>query len=208
MKKLSILFSIILLFLSSISNSTTWIVNVSNFAFSPSNLPGVIVGDTIKWQWVSGDHTTTSLTIPAGAPDWDSPISSGTQTFSYIIAVPGNYSYKCTPHFPGMEGSFTANIIGITPISGEVPERFNLSQNYPNPFNPLTNIIFDIPKSSFVKLSVFSILGKQVHILVNQQLNPGIYNADWNASDYPSGVYFYKLETESFTNTKRMILLK
>ncbi len=203
--------TIILFFLLAItlnSYSTTWIVNVSNFTFSPSNLPGVIVGDTIKWQWINGEHTTTSLTIPAGAQVWDSPLSTGTQTFSYIVTVPGNYHYKCTPHFPGMEGFFTANIIGITPISGEVPERFNLSQNYPNPFNPVTDIYFDIPKSAYVKLTVMDLTGQEIEVLVNQQLSAGSYKADWNAAAFSSGIYFYRLETNDFSETKKMILVK
>lgn len=208
MKKYTFLIVILVLTISFKNYSTTWNVSVQNFFFSPANLPNVIVGDTIKWQWVNGDHTTTSAAIPNGAAPWDVSLHVSNQTFSYIVTTAGSYHYVCTPHAPGMEGDFTANVIGITQTSSEVPDKFNLEQNYPNPFNPVTNIEFDIPKSSYVKLSVISILGKEVQTLVNQHLNPGIYRADWNASDFPSGIYFYKLETESFVNTKRMILLK
>jgi photosystem II stability/assembly factor-like uncharacterized protein len=83
-----------------------------------------------------------------------------------------------------------------------------LSQNYPNPFNPSTNIKFDIPKSSNVKINIYNALGKEVTTLVNEKLSTGSYEVNWNASNYPSGVYFYKLITDEFSNTKKMVLLK
>jgi len=98
--------------------------------------------------------------------------------------------------------------VGIKNISSEVPKDFSLSQNFPNPFNPTTNIRFALPKAGFVKLAVFDILGREVETLVNEDLIAGSYNADWNASKYSSGVYFYKLETEGFAETKKMVLTK
>lgn len=98
--------------------------------------------------------------------------------------------------------------IGIHNISGEVPRKYKISQNYPNPFNPVTNIEFSLPNAGFVKLIVFDILGKEIETIVNQNLSPGSYRADWNAANFPGGVYFYRLETESFTETKKMILIK
>ncbi len=92
--------------------------------------------------------------------------------------------------------------------------QFLLLQNYPNPFNPETNIKFDLPENSFVKIKVFDILGKLVTTLLDQRLNAGSYSVNWDASQYSSGVYFYSLETVSpgevgkFIQTKRMILLK
>ncbi|RPI13887.1 MAG: T9SS C-terminal target domain-containing protein [Ignavibacteriae bacterium] len=102
----------------------------------------------------------------------------------------------------------TGTPIGIQNISANIPGKFTIYQNYPNPFNPNTNIKFDIPEKSFVKLAIFNSLGQEIASLVNEELNAGTYNADWNASNYPSGVYFYKLTTGSFTETKKMILLK
>ncbi len=98
--------------------------------------------------------------------------------------------------------------IGIQQISSEVPNAFSLSQNYPNPFNPTTNIEFALLKASFVKLAVYDMLGREVETLVNKELKSGTYKADWNASSYPSGVYFYKLVTDNFIETKKMILVK
>ncbi|MCX6166267.1 MAG: T9SS type A sorting domain-containing protein, partial [Ignavibacteriae bacterium] len=81
-------------------------------------------------------------------------------------------------------------------------------QNYPNPFNPNTIIRFQIKDSRFVTLKVYDMLGKEVATLVNEKLAAGTYEATFDASQYTSGVYFYRLQTENFTDTKRMILIK
>jgi len=98
--------------------------------------------------------------------------------------------------------------IGIQPISNKIPESFSLSQNYPNPFNPSTKIRFSITASSFVNLKVFDLLGRDVSVLVNEKLNAGTYETDWNANNISSGVYFYKLQTGDYIETKKMILVK
>jgi hypothetical protein len=107
--------------------------------------------------------------------------------------------------------------IGIIPISNEIPEAFRLEQNYPNPFNPVTRIRFDNPPSplsergdrgGFVRLIVFDILGREVAVLVNEQLNPGTYEVEWHAGNFPSGVYYYELAAGEFRQTNKMILVK
>lgn len=98
--------------------------------------------------------------------------------------------------------------IGIKQISEVVPSKYSLTQNYPNPFNPTTNIRFAIPKSSEVKITVYDISGKEAAVLVNEQLQAGTYQTDWDASKYASGVYFYRITAGDFTETKRMTLIK
>ncbi len=98
--------------------------------------------------------------------------------------------------------------IGIEPVSGTLPEKFELSQNYPNPFNPSTNINFSIPVSGKVKLSVFDVSGREVAVLVNKDLAAGTYKADFNASMLSSGVYFYRINAGDFTDVKKMMLVK
>ena len=100
------------------------------------------------------------------------------------------------------------SLTGITQISRNIPESFSLSQNYPNPFNPSTNIGFRIPKSEFVNLKVHDLIGREVAQLVNEELKPGIYSIDWNAENYPSGIYLYTINAGSFTDTKKMVLIK
>jgi len=98
--------------------------------------------------------------------------------------------------------------IGIKPISENIPTEFKLNQNYPNPFNPATNIEFDIPKSSYVKLNVYDILGKEITVLVDEFVRAGRYKVTLNAEKFTTGIYIYKLATENFIQTKKMILLK
>ena len=101
-------------------------------------------------------------------------------------------------------------LVGI--VSNKIVSEFSLSQNYPNPFNPVTRIKFQIEKPGFVKFVVFDVLGQKVAELVNKQLQPGTYETEWSATgggtNYPSGVYFYKLTTPDFTQTKKMVLIK
>jgi hypothetical protein len=89
-----------------------------------------------------------------------------------------------------------------------IPTAFSLSQNYPNPFNPSTSISFDIPDQSYVTLKIYDLLGREVDNLVNEELNSGSYNIVWNAENLSSGVYFYNLVSGSFSETKKMVLLK
>ncbi|MBX7047123.1 MAG: T9SS type A sorting domain-containing protein [Ignavibacteria bacterium] len=93
-------------------------------------------------------------------------------------------------------------------ISSELPKEFELKQNYPNPFNPITKILFSLPKSGNALLKVYDINGKEVETLVDDQLSAGIYETSFNASSYPSGVYFYKLISNDFVQTRKMIVTK
>ncbi|HJY64102.1 MAG TPA: FG-GAP-like repeat-containing protein, partial [Ignavibacteria bacterium] len=100
------------------------------------------------------------------------------------------------------------DVFGIKTISGEIPSQFELFQNYPNPFNPLTHIGFRIPDFGFVKISVFDILGKEIDVIANNNIQPGTYEATWDASNFSSGVYFYRLVVGDYNETKKMILIK
>ncbi len=98
--------------------------------------------------------------------------------------------------------------VGINQISSIVPDKFNLYNNYPNPFNPKTIIKFDIAKSQAVKLKIYNMLGEEVATLVNQNLTPGSYSVDFDGSSVSSGMYFYRIEVQDFSQTKRMVLIK
>lgn len=102
----------------------------------------------------------------------------------------------------------TGNAIGIQNINSEIPADYLLSQNYPNPFNPVTNIKFAVAKTGMVTLKVYDISGREVARLVNEELNAGTYNVDFNASHLSSGIYFYELTSGNFTGTKKMVLIK
>ncbi len=117
---------------------------------------------------------------------------------------------------------FNKNLIGLINQRKKVPVSFELYQNYPNPFNPTTKIKFSIinpaqtdinfPPSaesvSEVKLIIYDILGREIAVLVNEQLKPGTYEALWNGENYPSGIYFYSLISNGYSEAKKMILIK
>jgi hypothetical protein len=111
---------------------------------------------------------------------------------------------------------YNFGVIGIKNSGTEIPKEFSLSQNYPNPFNPSTKIKFEIPLSplsergvgGFVTLKIYDLLGREVATLVNEQLQPGKYEVDFDGTNYPSGVYIYRLQSDTFTDSRKMILLK
>ncbi len=98
--------------------------------------------------------------------------------------------------------------IGIQNLHTGVPQVYELHQNFPNPFNPVTKIKFDIPQFSNVKIRVYDIIGNEVASLYNGELEAGYYIAEWNAADYSSGVYFYRIDAGNYSSVKRMVLIK
>jgi hypothetical protein len=102
----------------------------------------------------------------------------------------------------------TGNPIGIVKINSEVPSTYSISQNYPNPFNPTTNIKFNVAKLGDVKIVVYDLMGREVQTLLNESLKPGTYETSFDGSELNSGVYFYKMVTAGFTETKKMFLIK
>ena len=104
--------------------------------------------------------------------------------------------------------NYIDTITSVNSVSSSVPDQFRLDQNYPNPFNPSTNLEFGISDLGFVSLRVYDALGKEVAVLVNEKLSPGIYETVFDGINYPSGIYYYKLEAGSFSEVRKMILLK
>jgi hypothetical protein len=115
----------------------------------------------------------------------------------------------------------TSFIVGVNQLGVELPKSYSLYQNYPNPFNPSTKIKFDIRSNvksekslqknggqANVKLIIYDALGREITTLINEQLNPGTYEVEWDASSFPSGVYFYKLVAGNYSLTMKMILIR
>lgn len=133
--------------------------------------------------------------------------------------IPGQYIDNLTilgvPPFtiPGLETKLTDEIVVSIANEETIPSAFSLEQNYPNPFNPTTNIGFRIADRGFVSLKVYDALGNEVTTLVNEELQAGKYEVEFNVAqvsrpEITSGVYFYKLSAGSFSETKKMVLLK
>ena len=160
----------------------------------------------ISWKVSSnilGDLITTKDTI------WIAPDNWIVQDI-----IPGQYLQINIPPFlqieqaiPGLETKLTDEIVSVE-NEELAPNVFVLEQNYANPFNPSTTIQYAVSNRQFVSLKVYDILGNEVATLVNSEMPSGVYKVEWNASNVPSGVYFYQLKTGSFVQTKKMLLLK
>jgi photosystem II stability/assembly factor-like uncharacterized protein len=188
-------------------NGFSYILKTTNGGFNWTEIPFMIYDQegigfiNENTGWVGGFTNPTYKTTNGGAtwqPDnWGLTINRFrflSDTLGYAVGQ-GVYKYTREP-------------IGIQQISSELPWQFVLHQNYPNPFNPETNIKFEVPKSSFVTIKVYDILGKEVAQLVNEDLNAGIYSLSWDASSNPSGVYFYTIISGGFSQSKKMLVIK
>ena len=89
-----------------------------------------------------------------------------------------------------------------------MPGEYSLYQNYPNPFNPVTHFEFWIANFGFASIKIYDVLGNEVKTLVKHDLHPGIYEIEWDASNYPSGIYFYTLSAGEFSETRKAVLIK
>lgn len=126
---------------------------------------------------------------------YGSPLLGGSYSKSMVGAIIDGVTY----------GSI---LLDVTKISNEIPSGYILEQNYPNPFNPSTIIKFSLPKTSFVTLKIYNQLGKEVSTLVNEKKSTGTYQHLFNATNIPSGIYFYTLQSDDYIETKKMILMK
>lgn len=102
----------------------------------------------------------------------------------------------------------SGNPVGLSNINTGIPNQYSLSQNYPNPFNPMTKLRFQIPKNLLVSLKIYDAIGREIIVLVNEELAAGVYETDWDAAKFPSGVYYYRISAGDFSETKKMVLVK
>jgi hypothetical protein len=156
--------------------------------------PGTQRLATIRWNRV--DTTClASMTFRVTPAQFPTTILDSLVAISY----PASYTITNPP------GNIPVSVMNIV---GEVPRVFKLYQNYPNPFNPVTAIKFDIPKQTYMKLVIYDILGREVITLVDEKVNAGSYEMLWDAANFASGTYIYKITTDDFTDIKKMILVK
>jgi hypothetical protein len=155
--------------------------------------------------------------------------ATGWTQYSWIVTAPGNANAisvraRSWPLWTGTSywDDFTVNGIENVPTSvlddptvhtNLLPDRYSLEQNYPNPFNPTTNIVYNLANTGSVHLEVFNILGQKVAVLVDEVQRAGVWTVRWNGSDamgnqVSSGIYLYRLTTDSFVQTKKMMFIK
>lgn len=160
----------------------------------------------VNWGW-SAHGTPSSGAImftSNGGANW--VIQNNTNTWFDCLWTYNDYIVYC-----GAGGGiiwYNGIPSGIKKVNDKIACEYSLSQNYPNPFNSMTNIRLSMKSEGNVKLVIYSSLGEEVDILLNKKLKSGVYEMKWDASAFPSGIYFYKLETENFIQTKRMIIIR
>jgi plastocyanin len=198
MKKTAFLLPAITFLLCSMSfingQATIWTVNVQNFSFEPDNLPNVKIGDTVRWIWVNGNHTTTSTTIPGGAAAWDHVINSGNQQFDYIPTVAGTYNYKCTPHASsGMIATFTVSpAVGIA--DNEIGSEITVS---PNPFKD--NVMIRFADNTGLKLKELRVIDNtgQIVFISEKPITESVECMTINLSNLAKGVFLVRITDQA-----------
>lgn len=202
--------------------SFTTIIGLPNQValLSPLN-SAVIESDTVQFTWQRSspeivaywfELVTDSLMINAQI---DSNLSA-TDTTKMVQRLLNGQTYWWRVRAKNLAGwgpfseqrRFQVDIGTRVQSDEEVPRVFSLSQNFPNPFNPSTQIAFSIPRSGYTTLKVYNILGHEVAVLMTEKLPVGKYKVNWNSNGLPSGLYFYRLQSSEFVDTKKMILLR
>jgi len=169
----------------------------SNFGESYGN-DGVLPHTRIIWSDGNTSFNAGASAVKVNVGD----------TFASITGILGftHAYYKLAPRKDDDISGYVPTAIEDEAIGS--PADYSLKQNFPNPFNPTTNIVYSIPKSGFVTIKIYNILGQEVRVLANRMMNPGTYNVSFDASSLNSGVYFYSLTVDNFTQVKKMMLLK
>jgi uncharacterized delta-60 repeat protein len=187
-----------------------------------------VTGSSRQTQFAGSEDYATIKYTNSGTEEWVTRYngSGNNEDRAYAIVVDNSDNVYITGS--SMNGSLLGSedyltikyspqdLVSIQTVNTEIPSKYNLYQNYPNPFNPETFIGFDLPADSYVSLKIYNLLGIEVSTLVNETKLSGKYMIRWSAENYPSGIYFYKIQAESikqngfgkFTQSKKLLLLK
>ena len=174
-----------------------------------------VTGNTRTDTIGSTDYTTIKYNA-SGVQQWVISYDGGANSYDYVTGIGldafnnvivSGYSIGAGADYDIATIKYS-QVVAVTPVSTQTPDEYKLFQNYPNPFNPVTNIKYSVPTDSKVKITVYDILGKEIKVLVDENLRAGKYDVKFDASALPSGTYFYKLEARGFNEIKKMILIK
>ena len=190
-------------------------VDMVNFAFVPDTLT-ITQGDSVLWinQSALSFHTTTSgdTGVPNGI--WDSGLMAPGDSFTFHFANVDNYSYYCTPHrLLGMIGLIVVAPAEIKEIGNNNPIENQARQNYPNPLNSFTHISYQLRKPGKVVVGIYDATGQPIRRFIRQHNTPGEYSIIWDGKDknnqkVAAGIYFYQVNLDNETYTKKMLVNK
>jgi hypothetical protein len=213
--------------ISDVSNAS--ILDISDNNFTISEAPSILVikpngGEkwkidstySIEWNSVNISEIKIEYSLTNGS-SWSVIEEKYPSTWVYEWTINTLASSQCkikisnannTSLYDISDGLFSINNLTDVEFYNENQKKYYLYQNYPNPFNPITTINYSIPENSFVSLKIFNSLGIEVAKLIEEQKQVGDYSIKIDATNYPSGIYFYTLQTDNFFSTKKMIFLK
>ncbi len=165
------------------------------FARDGSHIYGAGDGGAIWYSTDAGTH-------------WYSQYGADTHDLFGLTFTDSTHGFAVGSGGSVLTTTASGTVTGVAPPVQDLPITYQLSQNYPNPFNPETRIEFSIVEGGAVRLTVYDILGREVAVLVNEPMPPGRYRVNWNAGTLPTGVYFYRLHSGAFVETKKLLLLR
>jgi hypothetical protein len=167
--------------------------------------------------WVTLGYVPDFLITTDGSRSWNEVVTPDS-SFIYDVAFTDYRNGFCVGD-SGVIYKFNYQSVNISKVEILIPADFKLYQNYPNPFNPSTKIKFDIANNPllrgvgeargvYTQLKIYDITGREISTLVNEQLSPGTYEVTFDGSNIPSGIYFYQLKTNTYSETKKMLIIK
>lgn len=207
---------------SFVNQNTGWLVTDTWKVFKTTNsgnnwllldtLPGFVGSHSIFFSslntgWICGDGGYMFSTTNGGQ-DWYRQQTNTGNFLSSVVFLTDSIGWAVGGGGRIIYTNSSGQIVRIEKVENISPIDFQLYQNFPNPFNSVTKIKYDIPSECFVTVKVYNILGELLITLINGQEKPGRYSVTFNGSNYPSGVYIYKIEAGAFTQVKKMILIK
>ena len=187
----------------STNNGTSW--TAVNTGLTNTNASALAVSGT---NLFAGTYSGGVYLLANNGTSWTAVNTGLTNTYVNALAVSGTNLFVGTQAGGVWRRPLSEMITSVERLPSDLPTHFSLDQNYPNPFNPATAISFSLPSQSFVSLKVFDALGREVDVLLSEELSAGTYSRQWNAGGLSSGIYFYRLQAGSFTETKKLVLLR
>ena len=196
------------LFIKTTDGGATW--NYSNVTLDQT-LTGIASLQSSIWAVgakVASPKSTGILQSTDAGTSWTNKVNyavfDSTNTVIDVTIAPSGAVYVCAGNSVIYSNAALTNVLA----DPKVPQEYSLGQNFPNPFNPATTISYQLPVRSNVRLTVYNILGKEIATLVSKVMEPGYYSVRFDASALSSGLYFYRLQSDKYTEVKKMMLIK
>lgn len=183
------------------ANATTHVITQESFTFNPNAL-SVEVGDIVQFVWTSGSHTTTSVTVPAGAASWDAPLTSANQLVEYTVTTAGTYAYVCTPHAGlGMVGGFVAVL----------PNRVanltsNADMNVSVQDGGQLRVKLTGASCGFASIGLLDIMGRNVAMIHQGGISSDDFVVRYDVSSLQRGIYFVRFQEGAFVTTRKVLI--